>query len=88
MLSEAEKDKVQRFIARHHRPILEDIERAVAPYRGMSPEDTWRAVDSVCRDAAFLLAAHPDRDRILVERDPPHPSYAGIMKRLRRGHAS
>lgn len=74
--------KLVRFLERHAVSEREEVEADVAPHRGQSMLDSWRDVESVCRDAAFLLAAQPDRDRLLLERDPPHPSYPGIMRRL------
>lgn len=83
-LSDEEKERVRRFVAKHSLPEREAVEADVAEYRGKSLEERGRDIESVCRDAAAILSSRPDRDRILMEDDPPHPSYFAIMERLRR----
>ena len=75
--------EVAAFLTRHHTSPREEVAAEVDPYRGKSPEETWPDVVAVCRAAARLLAANPERDRIVGEVDPPHPSYAAILRRLR-----
>jgi len=74
---------VARFLASHSRSPRDAVLEDVAPYRGMSLEEKGRAVEAVCRSAAAILTARPDRDAVIALRDPPHPSYAVIMARLR-----
>ncbi len=78
--------KLARFLARHAVSAREAVEQDVAELRGLSPEDSWRVVDSVCLSAADVLSMRPDRATVLSERDPPHPSYDAIMARLRAGY--
>jgi hypothetical protein len=82
-LSNEDRAKVARFIAKHHVSVKEDVESEVAPYRGKSLEDTWQDIRSVCRAAAWILAKQPDRDKVVAGREPPHPSYRAIIARLR-----
>lgn len=73
--------RVARFMARHHRPLREEVEAEVAPYRGRSPEETWPDVVAVCRGAARLLSWNPERDQVMAEVDP---TYREIIRRLRQ----
>lgn len=78
-----EQGRLARFLARHAVTTQQAVEADVAPYRGMSPADSWRVVEALSRDAALQLSTRTDRAAIAAERDPPHPSYAAIMARLR-----
>jgi len=71
-----------RFLARHAVPEREAVEKDVSELRGLGAEASWRIIDSVCRSAADVLSMRPDRVAVLSERDPPHPSYAAVMRRL------
>lgn len=79
----AMRPDVARFLAHHatspRHAVLEDVAR----YRGVSLEERGRDVERVCKAAAAVLAARPDRDAVMALRDPPHPSYEEIVRRLR-----
>ncbi len=72
-----------RFLARHAVSEREAVERDVAELRGLGPEATWAPIDAVCRSAADVLSMRPDRVDALGQRDPPHPSYDAVVRRLR-----
>jgi hypothetical protein len=73
---------VARFIAIHHRSARESAEEDVEPHRSQSLEESWADLRALCRSGARILAGLPDRDLIVAEVDPPHPSYHGIIRRL------
>lgn len=75
-----------RFLARHALSEREAVEKDVTELRGLGPADSWRLVDSVCLSAADTLSMRPDRAALLTEREPPHPSYEAVMRRLRAGY--
>jgi hypothetical protein len=75
-----------RFLARHATSAREAVERDVAELRALSPEETWRIIDSVCLSAADVLSMRPDRAAALDAQEPPHPSYEAVMRRLRAGY--
>ena len=77
-----DRARVERFLLRHALSLKEAVEADVEPYRGLSLEASWRDVEAVCRDAAFMIAALPDRNEVVQQRDPPHPSFRKIMDRL------
>ncbi len=74
---------VARFIARHSKPPREAVDEDAAPWRGVSPEEKLRATLELCAQAALFLEMNPNREWVLAEKAPPHPSFSGIMKRLR-----
>lgn len=74
---------VARFIQTHARSARDAVLEDVAPYRGLSLEQKGRVVEAVCKAAAAILAARPDRDVVMALEDPPHPSYREIVARLR-----
>ncbi len=59
----------------------------MAPHRGQSPAERLRDVIALCALAAAQLAGRPDRDRIVHDVEPPHPSYAELVRRLRAQRA-
>jgi len=77
------RPEIARYLERVARSEEETIEIKVAPYRDATLEEMGLASTAVCRAVAAVLAARPDRDRVLAFRDPPHPSYATIVRRLR-----
>jgi hypothetical protein len=79
-------ERLAKFLKRYAVSEREAVEKDVAELRGLTPEQTWRIIDSVCLTAADLLSMRPDRLQILQEKDPPHPSYEAVMKRLRAGY--
>lgn len=63
---------------------MTEVEADVAEYRGSTLAERWRACEVVCSSLAMLAHWPAERRaRYLEEREPPHPSYAGIMARLR-----
>lgn len=77
------REDVARFIDRNHRAPRQEVEDDVGPYRGSSLEERLRDLVLVCRSATKMLATNPHWARILRATDPPHPTYDGIMRRLR-----
>jgi hypothetical protein len=77
------KDRLAKFLARHAVSEREAVEKDVAGLVGLSQEESWRIIDSVCLSAADLLSTRPDRLSVLLDRDPPHPSFEAVMARLR-----
>jgi hypothetical protein len=75
-------ERLHRFLRNHAIDVVEEVERDVAPYRDLSLEERGRILEAVCRDSAAILASRPDRDRVLDQVDPPHPSYRAIIRRL------
>ena len=76
--------KLAKFLARHAVSEEEAVEADVAAYRGKTPEECWRDVVSTARVAALALALQPRALRLAALDDPPHPSYAEVMRRLRQ----
>lgn len=76
-----------RFLARHATSPRAAVERDVAELRALDPAASWRVVDAVCRSAADVLSMRPDRAALVSEREPPHPSFAEVVRRLARGYA-
>lgn len=77
---------LKKFLDQHATSPREAVERDVAELRGLGPEDTWRIIDAVCLSAADVLSMRADRAAELDRRDPPHPSYEAVMRRLRAGY--
>jgi len=77
--------RVLRFLARHAVSPREAVERDVAPWRGVTAEATWPTLHALGRTAATMLALQPEADRValVLECDPPHPSYSALIRRLR-----
>lgn len=75
--------EVARFLASHTRSPRDAVLDDVVPYRGLSLDEKGRDVEAACRTTAAILAARPDRDAVMSLRDPPHPSYLVIVRRLR-----
>jgi hypothetical protein len=75
-----------KFLARHAVTEREAVEKDVAELRALGPEASWRVIDSVCLSVADVLSMRPDRAAVLSESEPPHPSYAAVMSRLRAGY--
>ncbi len=75
---------VAQFIARNHRTPQQEVEEDIAAYREASLTERLRDLVLVCRSSTKMLAANPHPARILRATEPPHPSYAGIMHRLRQ----
>lgn len=67
------KPEIKKFIARHHQSERELIKEEIAPYRDMSPEESFEVIAQLSRATALMLAKHPDREAILSYRDPPPP---------------
>lgn len=84
--SKIRDERLARFLARHAVSERDAVEKDVAELRNLSPEATWRLIDAVCKSAADILAMRPDRIEALQEKDPPHPSYESVMRRLRAGY--
>jgi len=59
------------------------VEREAAPYRGLSPEERWRATAAACRSGARQLAQRADRQRLVDYRDPLPASTIAALRRLR-----
>lgn len=78
--------RVLRFLARHAVGPREAVEQDVAEWRGVAPEATWPTLHALGRAAAQLLALQPDALQLAAERDPPHPSYADVVRRLGAGY--
>ncbi len=76
-----------RFLARHATSPRAAVERDVAELRALDSAASWRVVDAVCRSAADVLSMRPDRAALVSEREPPHPSFAEVVRRLARGYA-
>lgn len=77
---------LKKFLAQHATSPREAVERDVAELRTLTPEETWAIIDAVCLSAADVLSMRPDRAAELDRRDPPHPSYEAVMRRLRAGY--
>jgi len=70
---------LDRFAVSEREAALKDV----AELKSCGPEASWRVIDSVCLSAADILSMRADRVAVMLERDAPHPSFEGIMKRLR-----
>ena len=75
---------VARFIAIHHRSARESAEDDIEPHRDQTPAESWADLRALCRAGARILAGLPNRDLVVNESDPPHPSYRDIVRRLRQ----
>lgn len=78
--------KLARFLARHSVSVKEEVEADVAPHRGQDPATSWAIVETLCRDAVFLLQAGGHGPALMRQRDEPHPSYWPAMRRLMAEH--
>lgn len=79
---------IRRFLERHATSIRDAVEADVADARSMTPAERWTALVGLCRSLAWLELRSPEeRARVLEWRDPPHPTYSEIMRRLREGRA-
>ncbi len=61
----------------------DSIRSEVEPYRGMTQEERARDLRRACRAAVRLLAARPDRERVLAHVDPLPESSRRALARLR-----
>ncbi|MCO5171714.1 MAG: hypothetical protein M9894_35880 [Planctomycetes bacterium] len=77
-------ERLARFLERHALPEREAVRADAAPYVDLTPEERGRHLAAACRAAADAVRASPFREAILARRDPPHPSYAALVRRLRR----
>lgn len=67
---------------------LESAERSeragMEELRRMTMEERGRMIEAVCRLASEQVKASPHGKRMLDWSDPPHPSYAEAIARIRR----
>jgi hypothetical protein len=75
--------KLAKFLARHAVSVKQEVEDDVAPNRGKTPEECWADVVALSRTSAWAISLQPDPLKIAATRDPPHPSYAETVRRLR-----
>ena len=59
------------------------VSREAEAYRGLTPEERWRATAAACRAAARQLAQRADRERLVNYRDPLPESSVLVLRRLR-----
>ncbi|MCK6511232.1 hypothetical protein L6R29_14820 [Myxococcota bacterium] len=78
------KKDIARFLKNHvlgeREAVLADIER----YRGRSLEELGRELTVVCRVAAEVLEASPEKERILDFREPADQSYFRFLRSMKR----
>lgn len=78
--------RVRRFIERAPASIATEVEAELEAARACSPADRWRQFEQLTGVLAWVgTGGTSDRARVLEWRDPPHPSYAAIVQRLRAG---
>ena len=86
----SEESRRAEFLRR--KDTYEDLMEEVRPYVGMSPEETDRTIQIVCRSAAQQLSENADRKRILQWDDPmPESSrrhWERLLNRYHRGRPS
>lgn len=76
--------RVQRFLERHGASIEDEVEADVADARACTPAERWAQLERLTGVLAWLRSSgQTDLARVVEHRDPPHPSYAGIVARLR-----
>lgn len=81
-MDERTRRYVERLDQARARPRAEQLEDDVGPYRGLSPSERARTVESVCRSAWQILTARPDFRRAVSYRDPPASDFADLWQRL------
>ncbi|MCW8140598.1 MAG: hypothetical protein KIT58_16990 [Planctomycetota bacterium] len=80
--------RLRRFLAQHSVSVEAEVEADVAEARGLGPGERWRQLERLSGVLAWVGAGGAlDRARVLEHRDPPHPTYAAIIARLRAGRA-
>ena len=85
-MDDARNAPLARFLARFAVSEREAVEKDVADLRRLSPEQTWPVVHAVLQATGWPLSAQPDPIAVALERDPPHPTFELVMKRLRAGY--
>lgn len=76
--------RVRRFLERHASSIEEEVEADVADARSCSPGERWSQLERLTGVLAWLRSSgQTDLARVVEFRDPPHPSYAELIARLR-----
>lgn len=82
--------RVRRFIERHSASIEAEVEADVAEAWSSTPAQRWSQLERLTGAMAWLrTSGTADLARVLEHRDPPHPTYAALVARLRaeRGRA-
>ena len=83
-MEETKDAQLARFLALHAQGVVDEVEADVADYRGTSLKERWQATQVVCSSLSMLASWPAERRaRYLEDREEPHPSYAGIVARLR-----
>lgn len=76
--------RVRRFLERHGASIEDEVEADVTDARACTPAERWAQLERLTSVLSWLRASgQTDLARVLELREPPHPSYAGIVARLR-----
>lgn len=75
---------LERFLRLHSVSIQEEVEADVAEARAMTPLERWEALVRLSKCLSWIRTQSPEHQaRVLAWRDPPAPSYAQLVARLR-----
>lgn len=77
--------RVRRFLERHATDVVAEVEADVADSRASSPTERWAQLERLTGVLGWLRTSGANLPRVLEHRDPPHPSYALLIARLRSG---
>ncbi len=76
--------KVKRFLEIHSVSEREAVEADVAEHRDQTPAERWQVLVTLSRSLGWWASrSEAERGRMLDQRDPPHPTYVDIVRRLR-----
>lgn len=76
--------RVDAFLARFAVSERESAEADVADGMPVVVAERVERLIAACRLGVALAQASPDPERAMAWQDPPHPSYAEVMARLRQ----
>jgi hypothetical protein len=83
-------DRTRKYVERldrlNARPLAEQLEDDVAPYRDLSPAERARTVEAVLRASWQILRSRADFREVIAQRDEPAPDLESIWKRLMDRH--
>ena len=83
-MSPAIDPKVKRFLEIHSVSEREAVEADVAEHRDQTPAERWKVLVTLSQSLRWWASrSELERERMLEQRDPPHPTYPDIVRRLR-----
>ncbi len=81
-MDERTRRYVERLDRSLARPLAEQLEDEVGPYRGLTMQQRARVLEGLCRAAWVVLSTRPDRDAVLRFPEPGAADLETIWRRL------